>query len=223
MLKHLAGFMKATEGRGMNLTATKRSLDHELCRPRHLQQLVEAVSDSNFATDRATRKSLSSGHVCIDRCLMFSFVRSQKVVTLSSGEAELVALTQTVGESISIHKAWEFLTRTSADHVSRSDSSVAQAIVSRLGVGRVKHMQTSSLPVGPQEGAARGSHRHGHEPGTKILSANRLRSLSAVAGLVDDGGNKVGKEELRAEHNLKGVNAKTLHLLQLVLAGTLQG
>ena len=145
VLKHLAGFMKATEGRGMNLTATKRSLDHELCRPRHLQQLVEAVSDSNFATDRATRKSLSSGNVCIDRCLMFFFVRSQKVVTLSSGEAELVALTQTVGESILIHKAWEFLTRTSADHVSRSDSSVAQAIVSRLGVGRVKHMQTSSL------------------------------------------------------------------------------
>ena len=101
------------------------------------QHVVEAVSDSNFATDRATRKSLSSGHVYIDRCLMFSFVRSQKVVTLSSGEAELVALTQTVG------KAW--LTRASADHVARSDSSVARAIVSRLGVGRVKHLQTSSL------------------------------------------------------------------------------
>ena len=46
------------------------------------QHLVEAVSDSNFATDRATRKSLSSGHVYIDRCLTFSFVHSQKVVTL---------------------------------------------------------------------------------------------------------------------------------------------
>ena len=70
------------------------------------------MSDSNFATDRTTRKSLSSGHVYIDRCLMSSFVRSQKV-TLSSGEAELIALTQMVcdGESILIHKAWEFLTR----------------------------------------------------------------------------------------------------------------
>ena len=31
------------------------------------KDLVEAVSDSNFATDRNTRKSLSSGHVCINK------------------------------------------------------------------------------------------------------------------------------------------------------------
>ena len=31
------------------------------------KDLVEAVSDSNFATDRNTRKSFSSGHVCINK------------------------------------------------------------------------------------------------------------------------------------------------------------
>ena len=194
------------------------------------QHVVEAVSDSNFATDRATRKSLSSGHVYIDRCLMFSFVRSQKVVTLSSGEAELVALTQTVGESILIHKAWEFLTRAMADHVARSDSSVARAIASRLGVGRVKHLQTSSLWIQQWvhrkelRVAAIGTALNPTDMGTKILSANRLRMLCAVAGMVDDGGNKVGKEELQAELcKTKGVNAKTLHLVQLLMASTLQG
>ena len=161
---------------------------------------------------------------------MFSFVRSQKVVTLSSGEAELVALTQTVGESILIHKAWEFLTRASADHVARSDSSVARAIASRLGVGRVKHLQTSSLWIQQWvhkkelRVAAIGTALNPTDMGTKILSANRLRMLCAVAGMVDDGGNKVGKEELQAElYKTKGVNAKTLHLVQLLMASTLQG
>ena len=179
VLKHLAGFMKATEGHGVNLKAAKgASIMNFAAHDTYSQHLVEAVSDSNFATDRATRKSFSSGHVYVDRCLMFSFVRSQKVVTLSSGEAELVALTQTVGESILIHKAWEFLTRASADHVARSNSSVARAIASRLGVGRVKHLQTS----GPQEGIASGSHRrrlepdgHGHEDFVSRQVAHAMR------------------------------------------------
>ena len=42
--------------------------------------------------------------------------------------------------------------------------------------------------------------------------------------MVDDGGNKVGKEELKAElYKTKGVNAKTLHLVQLLMGSTLQG
>ena len=42
--------------------------------------------------------------------------------------------------------------------------------------------------------------------------------------MVDDGGNKVGKKELQAElYKTKGVNAKTLHLVQLLMASTLQG
>ena len=231
VLKHLAGFMKATEGHGVNLKAAKgASIMNFGAHDVYSQHVVEAVSDSNFATDRATRKSLSSGHVYIDRCLMFSFVPSQKVVTLSSGEAELVALTQTVGESILIHKAWEFLTRATADHVARSDSSVARAIASRLGVGRVKHLQTSSLWIQQWvhrkelRVAAIGTALNPTDMGTKILSANRLRMLCAVAGMVDDGGNKVGKEELQAElYKTKGVNAKTLHLVQLLMASTLQG
>ena len=58
---------------------------------------------------------------------MYSFVRGQKVVTLSSGEAELVALTQTTSEAILIHKAWQWATQETAELVMRSDSSVARA------------------------------------------------------------------------------------------------
>ena len=130
-----------------------------------------------------------------------------------------MALTQTVGESILIHKAWEFLTRSSADHVARSDSSVARAIASRLGVGRAKHLQTASLWIQQWvhrkelRVAAIGTAVNPTDMGTKILSANRLRMLCAVAGMVDDGGNKVGKEELRAELcKAKGTNTKACTL-----------
>ena len=72
--------------------------------------------------------------------------------------------------------------------------------------------------------AAIGTALNPTDMGTKILSANRLRMLCAVAGMVDDGGNKVGKEELQAElYKTKGVNSKTLHLVQLLMASTLQG
>ena len=114
--------------------------------------------------------------------------------------------------------------------MARSDSSVARAIASRLGVGRVKHLQTASLWIQQWvhrkelRVAAIGTAVNPTDMGTKILSANRLRMLCAVAGMVDDGGNKVGKEELRAELcKAKGTNTKALQLVQLLLAGTLQG
>ncbi|CAE7508211.1 unnamed protein product, partial [Symbiodinium sp. KB8] len=103
------------------------------------EHLVEGYSDSNFANDRTARKSLSSGQIYIDQALMYSFVRGQKVVTLSSGEAELVALTQTTSEAILAHKAWVWTTQEEARLVMRSDSSVARAIASRLGVGCCGH------------------------------------------------------------------------------------
>ncbi|CAE7411360.1 unnamed protein product [Symbiodinium sp. CCMP2592] len=227
----LAGFMKATEGHGVNFKATKGAsiMNFDASGP-YGKHLVEAVSDSNFATDRNTRKSLSSGHVYIDKCLMFSFVRSQKVVTLSSGEAEPVALTQTVGESILIHKAWEFLMRAEADHVARTDSSVARAISIRLGVGRVKHLQTSSLWIQQWvhkkmlKVAAIGTSKNPTDMGTKILSASRLRMLSGVAGMVNDGGEHLGADELNEElRKTSGLNTRTLKMVQLLLATSLQG
>ena len=106
---------------------------------------MEAVSDSNFANDRETRRSLSSGQVYINSALVYSFLRNQKVVTLSSGEAEPVVLTQVVSEAILIKKAWAFITNGPVEMIARTDSSVARAIAQRAGVGRVRHLHTSCL------------------------------------------------------------------------------
>ena len=119
--------------------------------PEEKKHIVEAISDSNFVNCKTTRRSLSSGQVHLDRALAFSFVRSQKVATLSSGEAGLVALTQAVGESVLIRNAFSFVCFVRGQRpedielVARTDSSVARAIASRSGVGRVKHLSTSCL------------------------------------------------------------------------------
>ena len=231
VLKHLAGFMKQTEGHGVNLKMAKGAtiMEFEPHEPRS-SHLVEAVSDSNFANDRTTRKSLSSGHIYINKCLVFSFVRSQKVVTLSSGEAELVALTQTVGESILMHKAWEFLVREQTLHLARSDSSVARAIASRLGVGRVKHLQTSCLWVQQWvhqktlKVTSISTSRNPTDMGTKILSAGRLRMLCGITGMVNDSGERVGIDELQVELGKpKGWTPKMARMIQLLMAGALSG
>eukprot|EP00439_Symbiodinium_sp_Y106_P054564 s4570_g7.t1 len=101
---------------------------------------------------------------------VYSFVRGQKVVTLSSGEAQLVALMQTTSESILVKKAWEFLVRQEAVLVMRSDSSVARAIA-------------SSARCGTRPPSARGR--------TKCFTAKRLRLLCYLVRLVQDNGDQL--------------------------------
>ena len=68
----------------------------------------------------------------------------QSLVALSVGEAEYYAATKGAGFGLSMQallKDWGF----DLDLVLLSDSSVARSISSRLGAGRVKHMQTPFL------------------------------------------------------------------------------
>ncbi|CAE7908149.1 unnamed protein product, partial [Symbiodinium necroappetens] len=211
VLEHLAGYLWGTQGYGINLRMRRGESilrcegEPPTAKPtKAANHLVEAVSDSNFANDRATRKSLSSGQIYVDGALAFSFVRSQKVVTMSSGEAELVALTQTVGEAILVRKAVAFLQRVRPEDVhlvARTDSSVARAIASRNGVGRVKHLATSCLWL--QGWVARKELRIAAVPtevnpadlGTKVLAARRLMMLLFILGMVTDNGERVGEGE----------------------------
>ena len=156
------------------------------------------------------------------------------MVTLSSGEAELVALTQTTSESILVKKAWEFLVRAPAELVLRSDSSVARAIASRLGVGRVRHLQTSCLWV--QQWVAQHllkvlpvpTEFNPADLGTKCFAAKRLRLLCYLVGLVRDNGDHVGHHEFREAVARRAGNVDrnkdvVVRLVQLLAAANLLG
>ena len=227
VLKHLAGYLYATRGYGVNV---KNRAGVSILRGSHINHdpvcnaLVEAVSDSNFANDRETRRSLSSGQVYLNSALVYSFVRNQKVVTLSSGEAELVALTQTVSEAVLIKKAWAFIFDGPVDMIARTDSSVARAIAQRAGVGRVRHLQTSCLWIQMWTASkelkvlAIPTETNPADAGTKVLTGARLKKLCGLMGMVDGNGNLIKDD---TNHKAKAGNAiKVLMMVQALLATT---
>ena len=245
VVEHLAGYLWATQGHGINLCPCQgRSVmraegssdpggDQPQGHSSTAKHLIEAVSDSNFANDKATRRSLSSGQLYVNGALAFSFVRSQKVVTTSSGEAELVALTQTVGEAVLLRKALAFLEGVrdvDVELVARTDSSVARAIAARSGVGRVKHLATSCLWL--QGWVARKELRVAAIPtevnpadvGTKVLAARRLAMLLFILGMVGENGERVGRREFEERATRQGLRQRNvMRLAQMLVAMQLQG
>ena len=55
---------------------------------------LEGYADSDWAGDKKTRKSTSGGAVFLGKAMVKSWCSSQNVIALSSGEAELYALTK---------------------------------------------------------------------------------------------------------------------------------
>ena len=102
---------------------------------------LEAYSDADWAS--------SCCQVYLQGCLVYSYSRSQKSVTLSSAEAEYVALVGSSCEAILIRDAVNFLLKgvASVKMTARTDSSSARALACRQGVGRVRHLQAGLLWV----------------------------------------------------------------------------
>ena len=73
------------------------------------------------------------------------FSRNQKSVSLSSGEAEYYAGASAASDSILLQEAVKFLTQRNCKVHLHMDSSAARGIITRQGVGRVKHLQIRTL------------------------------------------------------------------------------
>lgn len=110
------------------------------------QDVVEVVTDSDWAGCRKSRRSTSGGVVRIGSHVVKTWSRTQKAVALSSGEAEVIALVKGVSEGIGIQRlaeAWGV----SYGLVGLCDSTAAMGIVARKGVGRIKHLDVGKLWV----------------------------------------------------------------------------
>ena len=62
----------------------------------------DIYSDSDWATCRATRKSSSGGALLHGRHLLKTYSKTQSTVALSSGEAELYAMTMACFEALGL-------------------------------------------------------------------------------------------------------------------------
>ena len=89
-VRHLVSYMQGIvsagiliSNRGKHTGLLGNSTSHE--------GWVEPFSDSNWAADQVTRKSTSAGCICVLGNVLHTSSRSQRVIALSSGEAELLA------------------------------------------------------------------------------------------------------------------------------------
>ena len=112
---------------------------------------VSAYSDSDWAGCRRTARSTSGGALMLGHHCLRTYSVTQKFVTLSSGEAELMALVRAATEAIGmtqLAEGWGL----SFDARVLVDSSAALAVTARRGNGKLRHVRIGHLWV--QEKAA---------------------------------------------------------------------
>eukprot|EP00435_Cladocopium_sp_Y103_P010280 s4269_g2.t1 len=164
--------------------------------------MLEIFSDADWAADRQTRRSVSGSMIFFVSCLVYSSSRTQKVVSLSSAESETYAAASAVMDAVLIHTIFTWLLQLQIVMCLHLDSSASRGILSRKGVGRLRHLSCRVLwmqnlvsekillvkavlgTINPADVA------------TKRLSASRLQSLRFFIGLWSGSSNNlVGSQD----------------------------
>ena len=160
----------------------------------------EGYSDSDWAGCRRTAKSTSGGAIQRGRHSLKSWSTTQKSVTLSSGEAELVAAVKMSTELIGICQLshdWGL------EEGARLlvDSSAAIGVINRKGNGRLRHVKVGMMWI--QEKVEEGEIRIEKVLGTENPADLMTKYLPAAK--IQQYMEKLGQEsrEGRAEKSVK--------------------
>ena len=130
----------------------KRLARYLLVRPRTIlkyhwqirEREVEGFSDSDWAGCRRSGKSTSGGIITIGEHFVKGWSKTQASVTLSSAEAELVAMCKLAAEIIGVGSMAADLGE-DLKVVMHADSSAAIAIAKRRGAGKLRHINVGLL------------------------------------------------------------------------------
>ena len=109
-------------------------------------ETVTAFTDSDWAGCAKTSRSTSGGIICIGEHVIKTYSRQQRVVALSSAEAELYAMVAASAEALAVVAYAKDLGASMAGEV-YVDSSAALGISQRCGIGKVRHLRTQGLWV----------------------------------------------------------------------------
>ena len=150
---------------------------------------MTVLTDSDWASCKTTRKSVSSLSERFGSHLLDASCAKQSVVALSSGEAEFYAITRGAAAGRMTKQIWDKLGFPGLPLVIRTDSSAAKGIATRKGVGKVKHLSLKELWV--QDHVQKGDIKVVKEPtasnwadlGTKSLSGKRIEELMKIMPL----------------------------------------
>ena len=89
-------------------------------------------------------KSKSAVHIYAGNCLLYSFTHRQTVIAQSSAEAEFYATASGVSEGVLIRKVLAFF-GVVLGLQALTDSSANNPMTHRLGVGKIRHLETKGL------------------------------------------------------------------------------
>ena len=107
--------------------------------------VVVGISDSDWAEDPRTRKSVSSGYITWGRHVLEHFCSGQQVVALSSGEAEFYACGKCAAHVLFLAFLFREIGYKQMRGQITTDSSAARGMLQRAGPGRVRHLHTRWL------------------------------------------------------------------------------
>ena len=110
------------------------------------QSLVTVFTDSDWAGCIKSAKSTSGGIVTIGDHVIKTYSRQQRVIALSSAEAELYAMVAASAEGLACIALAKDLGVKMHGEV-YTDSSAALGISGRVGLGKVRHLRTQGLWV----------------------------------------------------------------------------
>jgi hypothetical protein len=175
--------------------AVKRMARYLVGAPRALQTFqwqsrpdkITTYVDSDWAGDRATRKSTSGGAMCWGKHLIKSWSTTQQIIALSSGEAELYALIKGAAQSKGLAAMladYDVL----VDATVCTDASAAIGIVHRKGLGKTRHIHVQYLWVQCEVSEERlkvekvSTHENPADLLTKNLAQEKLSKFLAILG-----------------------------------------
>ena len=147
VLRHLVAYLASHQelcvslkwrGRNVGVYHNYDNLEPGTC-------VLEVFTDSDWASDRGSRRSISCATIFMGGCLLFSSSRAQKLVSLSSAEAEVYACSSGTSDAILLSRLVSWMTGKRTEIWPYTDSAGACGILQRRGVGRLRHLSCRIL------------------------------------------------------------------------------
>ena len=146
ILRHLVSFLFGTKDLQLCLDFRGDDAGLHHCYTQHGNEVhLEVFSDSDWGSNKQHRKSVSAGYICCGTALLYSSSRTQRVVALSSAEAEVYSASSSACDGILIGKLVAFCTGRNVVIHHLMDSAAARGILARQGVGRIRHLSCRIL------------------------------------------------------------------------------
>ena len=105
-----------------------------------MSDIIEAFLDGDWACDDLDRKSASGGYLMVGGCRLHSHSRTTEQHAFSSGESEIMKMSELLKETKMMQYNLEFCGMGLLPIVLHTDADVARAFCLKRGVGRMKHL-----------------------------------------------------------------------------------